>query len=69
MGHGIESIDPIFDNYLKKYKKIYSQLENDEFFDNGEISVKILKNISTTVDYIYVPATGRYGYVSTSVYK
>ena len=45
MGDGIESIDPIFDNYLKKYKKIYSQLENDEFFDNGEISVKILKNI------------------------
>lgn len=31
-------------------------------------SVKILENVSATVDKIYVPATGRTAYVNTSVY-
>lgn len=31
-------------------------------------SVVIKKNVSSTVDYIYVPATGRWAYVSTSAY-
>lgn len=30
--------------------------------------VKILKNISSTVDYIYIPATGRYAYVDNSAF-
>ena len=30
--------------------------------------VKILKNISATVDYIYIPATGRYAYINTETY-
>ena len=31
--------------------------------------VKIIRNISSTVDYVYVVKTGRYAYVSTSAYK
>ena len=30
--------------------------------------VKILQNVSSTVDRIYVPATGRYAYVDNSAY-
>jgi len=30
--------------------------------------VKILKNISNIIDYIYIPATGRYAYVNTEAY-
>ena len=30
--------------------------------------VKILQNISSTVDYIYIPATGRYAYVDNSAF-
>lgn len=31
--------------------------------------VKIIKNISSTVDYVYVVRTGRYAYVNTNSYK
>ena len=53
------------------YTYIYSNsnLSGYRYTYLANTQVKILKNISTTVDYIYVPATGRYGYVSTSVYK
>jgi hypothetical protein len=31
--------------------------------------VKIIKNVSSSVDYVYVVKTGRYGYVRNNVYK
>ena len=31
--------------------------------------VKIIKNVSSTVDYVYVVKTGRYAYVKNNVYK
>lgn len=31
--------------------------------------VKILRNVSSTVDYIYIPATNRYAYIRNNLYK
>jgi len=39
---------------------VYTYLKNTE--------VKILKNISSTVDYVYIKATNRYAYIKTSAY-
>ena len=69
---------PAVTNTVGQYKKfrttytyIYSKsnLSGYRYTYLANTKVKILKNVSRTVDYIYVPATGRYGYVSTSVYK
>ena len=38
-----------------------------DYLANTKVIIK--ENTSAYVDYIYVPATGRYGYVSTSVYR
>lgn len=46
-----------------------SNLTGNKHYYLKNTRVKVIKNISSTVDYIYVPATGRYGYVHTSVYK
>ena len=65
-------------NTVGKYKKfkttytyIYSKnnLTGNKYYYLKNTKVKILQNVSSKVDKIYVPATGRYGYVSTSVYK
>lgn len=39
---------------------VYTYLKNTQ--------VKILKNISSTVDYVYIKATNRYAYIKTSAY-
>lgn len=39
----------------------YSYLKNTQ--------VKILRNVSSTVDYIYIPATHRYAYIRNNLYK
>lgn len=39
----------------------YSYLANTQ--------VKILRNVSSTVDYIYIPATNRYAYIRNNLYK
>jgi len=46
-----------------------SNLSGNRYYYLKNTRVEVLKNISPTVDYIYVPATNRYGYVHTSVYK
>ena len=53
------------------YTYIYSNsnLSGTKYYYLANTKVKILQNVSDTVDYIYVPKTGRYGYVSTTVYK
>lgn len=55
----------------KTYTYIYSKsnLSGTKYTYLANTKVKIVKNISTKIDKIYVPATGRYGYVSTSAYK
>lgn len=72
------TVTPAITNTVGQYKKfkttytyIYSKsdLTGARYTYLANTKVKIIKNISTTIDYIYVPATGRYGYVSTSVYK
>lgn len=58
--------------YFKKtYTYIYtnSNLTGSHYNYLANTKVKIIKNVSSTVDYIYVPKTRRYGYVKTSVYK
>lgn len=59
----------------KKFKTTYtyiyskSNLSGTKYTYLKNTTVKIMENVSSKVDKIYVPATGRYGYVSTSVYK
>jgi len=59
----------------KKFKKTYtyiyskSNLTGYQYTYLANTRVKILQNVSSNVDRIYVPATGRYGYVNTNVYK
>lgn len=59
----------------KKFKYTYtyiyknSSLTGTPYYYLKNTKVKILENVSINIDRIYVPATGRYGYVSTSVYK
>lgn len=59
----------------KKFKKTYtyiyskSNLSGTKYTYLEGTKIKIVKNVSSKADKIYVPATGRYGYVSTSVYK
>lgn len=56
---------------LKSTTTLYyrSDLSGTRYTYLANTQVIIKKNISTTVDYIYVPATGRWAYVSTSAYK
>ena len=53
------------------YTYIYSNknLSGIVYYYLANTKVIIKENTSAYVDYIYVPATGRYGYVSTSVYR
>lgn len=55
----------------KTYTYIYSKsnLSGTKYTYLANTKVKIVKNISTKIDKIYVPATGRCGYVSISAYK
>lgn len=56
-------------NYTYTYIYKNSGLTGNPYYYLRNTKVEVLKNISANVDYIYVPATGRYGYVHTSVYK
>lgn len=57
--------------YFKQNTIIYknSNLTGTQYNYLPNTKVIIKGNISNTIDYIYVPKTGRYGYVSTSVYR
>lgn len=56
---------------LKSTTTLYSKSDLSgtryTYLPNTKVTIK--KNISSTVDYIYVPATGRWAYVSTSAYS
>lgn len=68
---GIKNTVGQYKKFKTTYTYIYSKnnLSGIKYTYLKNTSVKILKNVSAKVDYIYVPATGRYGYVNTSVYK
>ena len=55
---------------LKSTTTLYSKSDLSgtryTYLPNTKVTIK--KNISSTVDYIYVPATGRWAYVSVSAY-
>ena len=53
------------------YTYIFSKpdLSGTQYYYLKNTKVQIKENVNDAVDYIYVPATGRYGYVSTTVYK
>lgn len=57
--------------YLKSRTVLYSKsnLSGTKYYYLKNTKVKILKNVSTSVDYIYIPATGRYAYTKNNVYK
>ena len=46
-----------------------SNLTGTKYNYKANTTIKILKNISSTVDYVYVVKTGRYAYVKVSAYK
>lgn len=53
----------------KTYLYSKSNLTGTKYTYLAQTQVKILRNISTTVDYVYVVKTGRYAYVRNNVYK
>lgn len=63
-------------NTLGQYKKLKStttlysnsNLTGTRYTYLKNTKVKILQNVSSTVDRIYVPATGRYAYIDNSAY-
>lgn len=69
------NVQPI-SNTVGQYKKLKStttlysnsNLTGTRYTYLKNTKVKILKNISSTVDYIYIPATGRYAYVDNSAF-
>lgn len=64
-------------NTVGQYKKLKStttlysnsNLTGTRYTYLKNTKVKILQNISSTVDYIYIPATGRYAYVDNSAFS
>lgn len=60
-----------YKKFARTYTYIYSNsnLSGNKYYYLKNTRVKVLQNVSNNIDRIYVPATGRYGYVSTSVYK
>lgn len=68
---GVKNTVGQYKKFAKTYTYIYtnSNLTGAKYYYLKNTRVKILKNVSSKVDRIHVPATGRYGYVSTSVYK
>lgn len=53
----------------KTYLYSKSNLTGTKYTYLAQTQVKIIKNVSSTVDYIYVVKTGRYAYVRNNVYK
>lgn len=64
-------------NTVGQYKKLKattilyskSNLTGTRYTYLKNTKVKILQNVSSSIDYIYIPATGRYAYVDNSVYE
>lgn len=68
-------------NYLNGTVGQYKRLSNRTYlYSNSNLTgtrytylpltqVKIIRNVSSTVDYVYVVKTGRYAYVNTNAYK
>ena len=67
----------IINNTLSQYKRLKNQtyLYSDSNLTGTRYSylpltqVRIISNVSSTVDYVYVVKTGRYAYVRNDVYK
>ena len=53
----------------KTYLYSKSNLSGKKYTYLAKTQVKIIKNISRNVDYVYVVKTGRYAYIRTSAYK
>ena len=64
-------------NTVGEYKKLKSttylysnsNLTGTKYTYKANTTVKILKNVSSSVDYVYVVATGRYAYVNNNSYR
>ena len=64
-------------NTVGKYKRLKSKttlysksnLSGTKYTYLALTQIRIIKNVSSTVDYIYVVKTGRYAYVRNNVYK
>lgn len=56
---------------LRKGTYLYSKpnLAGTKYTYLAKTQVKIIKNVSSNVDYVYVVKTGRYAYVRTDMYK
>lgn len=56
---------------LRDVTNLYSNpdLTGTEYTYLPNTTVKILENVPNNVDYVYIPATGRYAYCKNNVYK
>ena len=56
---------------LKRKTYLYSKsnLSGTKYTYLAKTQVKIIKNVSSNVDYVYVVKTGRYAYIKTNAYK
>ena len=59
----------IMNEIIKTYLYSKSNLTGTKYTYLPLTQVKIIKNVSSTVDYVYVVKTGRYAYVKNNVYK
>lgn len=72
-----EKIENVSRNTVGQYKRLKaraylysrSNLTGKKYTYLAKTQVKILKNISKNVDYVYVVKTGRYAYISVNAYK
>lgn len=71
------STDPTIKNTVGQYKRLRS---TTYLYQNSNLTgkvytylpltqVKIIRNVSSNIDYIYIVKTGRYAYINTSAYK
>lgn len=64
-------------NTVNQYRKLRvnctlysnSNLSGIRYSYLANTQVKILRNVTSTVDYIYIPATNRYAYIRNNLYK
>lgn len=56
---------------LKNRTYLYSKsnLTGKKYTYLAKTQVKIIRNVSSNIDYVYVVKTGRYAYIRTNAYK
>ncbi len=56
---------------LKNKCNLYSNsnLTGTKYTYLANTRVKVIKNVTASIDYVYIPVTGRYAYINNANYK